>query len=157
MPSVSLASSLPVPNLEVTAKKLPIGKVLVVNSETDGYFIFNDIEIGQYELFLYGEVISLGKYNTQNGKISGKVLINIDENTDPFTEKNWNANHLKRLGYILHLQNILPPDITLTEVTSPKIKNYIKKFQAKYNIRQTGNLGPSTILKLNEIFKDTPN
>ena len=78
-PHLLMATSKVVTNLEVTAKKMPTGKVTVIETGTDGIFTFYNLEPGDYELFLNGEQTLLGTFPAKNGQISGKVLVEVND------------------------------------------------------------------------------
>ena len=79
LPVLVFAKQLPISGIDVIIKKKIGGTVQVMHAGNDGHFVFEGLEDGNYELFLNTEETSLGVYPTKAGKLSGSLLIAIDE------------------------------------------------------------------------------
>ncbi len=168
---VAHAAIKPIPGAEIIARKQCPSSTSIcptvpgtatfkfTTTGTDGAFSLGGLEPGApYDVYYGNESlppIIITKATTA-GTISGKLIIDIyGENKTKFAVGEWNSERLSKLKEILAREKVMSETIDLakTPITDTTVRNCIKAFQKKYNITQTGTIGPITTQKLNDLVE----
>lgn len=93
-------------------------------------------------------IVTQSFFNTRNIFAAYPIRFKFDATDNkPFYD-----GSTKSLQDCLKYEGVFPTNIESTGVYGAITRDSVKKFQAKYNIQQTGNVGPVTDAKLKDLF-----
>ena len=137
---------------------LDINDFKYITTNTDGIFKATNLKVGkQYSVYYGNESLPpIATITTTDGTIHGKILVDIygsDTAKTPFVYGSWNTEKTNALKALFIKEGVLTQTTALNTLAIKDLSSAIKAFQKKYKIDQTGQLGPKTVMKLNEVNK----
>lgn len=128
----------------------------IVNTDSAGNFKLLDLTTdATYELYFNdGAHDPFGVFKATNGVIAGKLTVEVSGQPTPkasFVVGQWPANKIAALKEVLIKEGVLTSTDAAAKTKTTELRAAIMAFQKKYNIKQTGELGPLTVAQLNKV------